>query len=122
MTVSDETLGMQAAQAEAAILKEYAGLSEDEMHAELDSVEKQMRDAPKNAQGLDAREKALLGALESTIWRGYLGMDKAELVDELTDLQEAVERALARGAEGEADLRKFGRVEKVLMEMIQDWA
>ena len=122
MEVTDETLGMKAAEAEAEMLKGYSALSEDEMHAELDKLEVVNPLTEKVAQELEQRLRILNSALESKIWQGYLEMDKRGLEDEREDLREAKERAKGRGEEGAADARKFNRVEKVLTEMIEAWA
>lgn len=119
MEISDEMKGMRAAEAEAEILKEYAGKNEAEMDEELDNLEGMRAGNETEAQALEVRKKVVQSALESTIWQTYLGFEDSVLVDELAGVREAKEQAEETGQARE--VRRLARVETVLVEMIVDW-
>jgi glutamine synthetase len=125
MELTDELLGMKAAEAEtelkASMVKEYSNLSIEELQFEMDSVERQMPEDYKNAREMEIREKTLRGILESAIWRGYLSLSQAELQEELADKRSDVEDAFIAGPESAVEALHLGRIEAVLTEMVESW-
>jgi glutamine synthetase len=116
MEVKAEVLSEEEAQ----LLQKYSGLNLAQMQEELDRVERALPEDGRAAGELERHEKVLRGALESEIWRGYLGLDQAELEEELAEVRQQITAAQAK-AEGAVEVRNLGRVEKVLMDMIKEW-
>ena len=102
-------------QAEAEVLKEYAALEADDLQLALDDIEDGRGVAPEERE---LRSRVVKGALESALWRGYLGLEETELMTELENVRGAQE--IAREYDP-LEVRHLERTAAVLEQMIEEW-